>query len=264
MTSLPFIVGAIGGAIAGAIAWLLVRKQENRNTANAIIGGAAGGVFVFLKLLTPDLIPASYLQTLEQRLAQEPVFHAVQKHEPAFFKSLVKELEARMDAGINQQQMAQLAYARLMPMFRERLAVTSDDAVIFFAKAVVGGLEELSARPDACVAWVKGGAVGAGRGANLSISVQSALNIAMGKVLEDAKQTPQAAAKPGEVEGYLTPVYQKLLAEYGDDVNLLNQLDSPTVDKAKACTIMRAQFNNILELPKEHSGKILRRMFAGR
>jgi hypothetical protein len=51
---------------------------------------------------------------------------------------------------------------------------------------------------------------------------------------------------------------QGLHEQYGDDVQVLAELNSPTVDKTKACDMLIALYSRLLSAPPNQSGPILR------
>lgn len=64
------------------------------------------------------------------------------------------------------------------------------------------------------------------------------------------------------VQTQLTNVFEVLSQRYGDDVEILNNLELARANKAKVCEITYDLYQTILLLPDQEAGPLLRFMFA--
>jgi hypothetical protein len=86
---------------------------------------------------------------------------------------------------------------------------------------------------------------------------------ALTEVIRAAGANPQEIPTSEAAEEILGPVYVTLRELHGDDLDMLQMADQPGVDKEKVCTLIRSFYGQILELPTESSGTVLRYLFSG-
>ena len=79
---------------------------------------------------------------------------------------------------------------------------------------------------------------------------------------ESSAERPQPVPREADVAADLQLVIAELEDKHPADVALLQQLQSPTVDDAKACAVVASFYETILQLPPDNSGKLLRYLLS--
>ncbi len=136
----------------------------------------------------------------------------------------------------------------------KKLPKSSDETVTNFAKISVktADMAQLEGA-DACLGMMKGQ------------YVPSSLEKEMAKLTNDILVTyNENMILPTEVQvqDKLRFIVDKLYLVYGDDLNILQNLNYPLQDKSKICRISRDLYKEVLNLPRNQSIKVLRFMVA--
>lgn len=66
-----------------------------------------------------------------------------------------------------------------------------------------------------------------------------------------------------EYESKLDNIVQQMQQQYGDDLQMFTNLTSPNVDREKVCDMAIDMYSEILKLPPNDAGAILRSMLGG-
>jgi hypothetical protein len=81
--------------------------------------------------------------------------------------------------------------------------------------------------------------------------------LAMQAVIRAARESPQPP--PGAVDRELGDVVARLVALHGRDVEVLDQLDSPSVDRRKVCRMALALYEESIA---RRDGRLARAIFS--
>jgi len=120
---------------------------------------------------------------------------------------------------------------------------------------MVKALRELQGDADACYGFMfpDTGIVGHAR---LSSATEREMLAAMVTVVRAARES--AYPSPSSVDRELEPVIRGLVAKHGSDVEVLDAITSPTVDRGKACRMSLALYEELLE---HGEGRAVRALF---
>jgi hypothetical protein len=141
----------------------------------------------------------------------------------------------------------------------------SDEAVVGYVSVFMTELDQLAAAgPEVCYgALFPNPASPVNIAKHLDQPTQEADLAALAEVVRTSSESPQQPASEKQLGTVMVQVIQRMGTQHGRDVELLDRLQDPTIDKKKACALVRSLYGNILELPKATSGPVLRAMFSG-
>lgn len=202
---------------------------------------------------------------IESALLEIPLYGMIKTYDPKTYDQILKEFQNSIKSGDSRLELITRARPYVTKVVERYLPYAADDALIDFTKAVIEEVNQLSRKSgDLCYALIF---PQQSRPVNyeslLSKEVWSAKLNAMTRIIETAATDPQPVPSEKQVSAKLEGVYGELVNRFGDDAALLANLESPDIDKTKACTLTAALYEEILKLPKKDSGKVLRYVYAG-
>ena len=266
MNWISIALAALSGALAFGIATLAVRNPKEKRVAFILTGVLA---FVVLETMTvwfllPRIEAWDNARRIESAFQGIPAFQAIKEHDPKTYQAMVTELATALNNGATEAEILAKVRSHIGRVIQTRLPSASDEAVVDYMKIMLAEMKELDSRGnDLCYRFLFPEESGPIDGRKyFSAEMQQADLAALALVIKTSAENPQPPPAEAEVSRQLSPIYQELGKEYGDDLLMLQHPTAPNVDKNKICTMAMSLYSKILELSENESGKILRFMLA--
>ncbi|MBN8734416.1 MAG: hypothetical protein J0L64_28025 [Acidobacteria bacterium] len=261
---LPILTDALCGGIAGLIGYLVAYKGlpgslSARTRQLVMIVVVVLGVQVGRLAVSPRVDEWQKGRELDEAIAKEPVFSILLADKPELRAPLRAAMLKAYLSG-NRVQAVSAGSDLLARHFSGYLSRGSDESVVRFIERIVFTLRSLEAsnsdncyyylRPDAQHPVVLGKEQG-----------KEEMFAAMREVVVSTKKgTPVEDA--ARVDESLKGVIAHLREGFGDDLQVLQEMRNPEVDRAKFCRISIAMYEQILKLPQQEAGPLLRSLLG--
>jgi hypothetical protein len=237
------------------------------NISYAVAGGFAALV---ISVAAGVVVANPYVKTLENRArASEfekemnniPSFRIIREHNQTVQATVVAVKEKLERGEINEIDAVQAVTSENIKAFMAYAAITSDKAIIEYAKMLLDAIRVLHRKnPQLCADFVHNGTSLAAANA-LSEEQQAPVLGAMFAVVEGAITAPQVQGSPHDVMQALSLVFQ----EFGvadDPRRVFQKMHDP--DPEKVCNNVESFYGLILWLPPHDADLALRAVFSGR
>lgn len=260
-------LAAAAGALAAVIASLVVRKPKEKGIlyASAFVVLFAALNALAKEFLLPPLSLPFELAKVEQAFLAIPAYQAIKLHDPAAYNAVVADLRSGLKQGLAEDALIGQIKPRIEQVVVQRLPKSSDNAVVGYMKVMVREIRELNRQnPELCYRFLFPQQYGA---INIQKHVPKELLdadlSALALVIETSARNPQPLPTEAEVGADLELAVTALLDIHGEAaVAALQNLHDPAVSKATGCTLTADLYDQILALPAERSGKVLRFMLS--
>lgn len=267
------LLGAVSGALAGALAFLVTRALPKTRRYYALVS-----ILLFVTLY--GLANATVGSGLKQRAARAraerafdsiPAFHLIAQRHPEFKNSFV-ELTASLEReGASQDE----AYARgvqwgrqnAAPYLLQYISRSSDSGAVLFAQAFTEAISTLrSQNVLACAEWLFGVAEGAEPHiARLNTDQEASMNNALNVVMSSATQSPNSLVDSVTGNRLVEVLLMNVQNEHGEDaINDIASLGQPEVARlnpSRACNATYVLYSTALKLPRRDVGPLIRFLF---
>jgi len=202
---------------------------------------------------------------VEKTLLEIPVYRTIQRYDPETYTKIVEAMRTSIKRGDSRSKFITLTRIQISKLMVRYLPYASDDAIIEFTKAIIAEMNHLGIKSgNLCYAYLfpqESNPIDISR--YLSKELQQARLISLDKVIETGATNPQILPPEDQVLPDLDKVIDELFKKYGNDVSLLEHLESPHIDKAKVCTLSSALYEETLKLPRKEGVNLLRYLYAG-
>jgi hypothetical protein len=201
---------------------------------------------------------------LETRLRARSAYHALAKHDPAAFSALVDAVARSPQAGASEEIVLAVARGHLAPIAFRAMARSTDTIAEDFARNLA--LEIRAAAPvqgDACFALLAPDDDGAVRLTKVDLGTLDDFDLdkiaeAIEKSATDSNPVPAHEAVARTVD----PLMKNFRSRHGENATILERLDQPGVDKAKACKVAVELISQVLfRRDSKNAGTVLRYLF---
>ena len=211
------------------------------------------------QFIDPRLIEWKEARDFDQFLNTDPLFSMVLADNPALKAPLRAAVLKAYRSGKREEAAAagRTLFASVFPQYLSR---GSEASVLKFTESMVGTLRTMEARdPERCYAYLH-------PGASKSITLtkdehRDELLVAMRDVVQSAHANSTALDEKSANE-FLQPVIAGLEKKYGDDLAVLQKAEAPEVDHKKVCDVTIALYSELLALPPEKAGLVLKYLSA--
>jgi hypothetical protein len=265
MNWLGMITGAVAGGLAAWVSQLIMRKLGRqiavvRYLVFAVVFGLA--LFVSREYVQPQVVATQ----METELLKLPVYQALQEHEPAVYAQIAQA----MRIAVANKTPNEVIWAQTRPLISgvigRRAKTASDDAVRQLASVVVDEVSKLHARGDTtCYEMlfpqarppIDMLALLGEEAAQLELAAQTA-------IIGSSATAPQPTPTEADIAESLQNVVAALQTKYTDaDIAALQNPGAAGVNKRKVCEMSADLYREVLKLPAQDSGKVLRFMMSG-
>ena len=257
-----FAIAALAGALAAIIAGLLVRdRKENRNWYVATFGVSFAVLFGLGNAFVEPRLNAWYqAHSAESELLESPAFRALKQHDRATYDKMLAEMKQSLKDGHSQAQINSTVRGHIVKVVGEKLPRASNESVVSYMRVMLIEMNELKEQGgDLCYRFLfpqQSGPIDPAK--HFSKKTQEADLAALAEVIRTSTENPQPVPPETEVISSLQPIYQELANEHGDDIAMLQSPTAASVDRGKICAMTETIYTNILRLPGDESGRVLR------
>ena len=203
---------------------------------------------------------------VEEDLLRIPLYQVLKAYEPVTYSEILQDFDRAVRGGATQGELIEGGRRRVVAVLQRRLPHASDGALSDFVGVVVDQLTQLDGKPGpVCFNVLFPGRVpGVQPDQFLTKAAKERELQVSARVIETAAREAHPIPTEQQVEKILLKVYTAVVERHGQDAGLLEQLESPTIDKVKACRVMRTMYAAILTLPLRERANLLRVMLAAR
>ncbi len=194
-------------------------------------------------------------------LSKLPLYATIKQYDPEGYDKLLQEFRKAYKGDYSRAELVARARNYTSQVFQRYAPQAADEPLIAMVRTIVQSLQYLkSQNAELCYAYLFPNSR-MNPSAALSPELQERLMQTMTQVVESAATAQQPRPQEKQVNKTFEGIVSKLVARYGSDVAVLDQLNTPGVDHGKACTLTIATYEEVLRLPKKQSGEALRFMF---
>jgi hypothetical protein len=256
------VCGAAGAVIGVVVAKVVARPGTRLGSLNLVIfiGVTVGSMLLLRETAGGPLRAWNNGRQVDAMFAEDPLFTLVLSDYPDLKEPLRASLIEAAESGSGED--AALRARLVGSVFTKYLAKAPDEPVTTFAATLVAHLRRLEARDaDACYRFLFPGS--ASVGSNTASSEPSdQLYAAMLDVVESAHRDPVTQQDEIDEDAALASAQANLVDRYGDDVSVLAKATEHGVDRATVCRMTAALYEELLKLPEQQRGAVLRWLFS--
>lgn len=203
------------------------------------------------------------IKDLENSLLQISAFQSIKRHDPATFQTILSEMEKGINRQVTKAEMVASIRNQTSKLYARYLPVSEGNALLNATRKMVETISILErANPEACYSFLFSGEPYTDFQSLLSDEVKNALVDSMASVIETGVSNPQVVPRESQVKDQLELVMGVLLKRYGEDIALLSNPSTQSIDKGKVCSMAGALYKQVLSLPRKESVQLLRFLYA--
>lgn len=255
--------GALGAATAG----LVIKDKVNRRRAYYLVFSLSFLLVMTLmnKFVAPQIYGYLEAEELEEELQKNPAFVAMRQYDRPLYDESVAEAKAAVRNGISSEQILGLMRDKIAPVVQGRIGHASDGTIVRFVQVSQKQLRNLQKRGDGtCYAYMfptPGPSLVDPKYFDQSIT-QEELRVT-GEVIRDSATSKQVLPTAEEVRPQLELIARALLQRYSqEEMLMLQNPRQPGIDKEKVCEMSIAMYDQVMALPLEQQGPLLRYMLG--
>ncbi|MDO5652564.1 MAG: hypothetical protein Q4G39_00435 [Brachymonas sp.] len=246
--------------IAGACTWLFTRNEdapENTRLLAVFMGTFVLAVAGF-SLVNVNFPGGRGFDTVAQKV---PSVAALKQYDPQAYEVLKTEFEQGVKRGTRQEELVVHMQARMGELMRERLPRASNASVVAYFTPVVTAMEAIHAKdPEACL-QILGGVNTRALSRNVSSDLQLKTDDALAEVIKSAATNPQSPPDQQEVQALMAGISKKVMQRHTSAIaQVMERGGSPSSSKELMCSITLDTMHEVLTLPEEQAGMLLRGM----
>lgn len=261
--SIAYYMGGIigSGIVAYGLSKVIFGDEDSskKNIATVVI------FLLCMAVMKTTVIPKLHAKADKAKLDTMPFIQAIKDKEPDTYNEFMALVDKAYAEGMTEQQVVSAARAKFQSVFESRISTSSDEAIEGFVLAFLPALKQLEAESaDVCFKFLfPKPSDGSSVQTYLSKDVEDKMMAAMTEVIVSSN-TEQASGSLDGLENELLTVFGTLAVKYEQkDLEALQNPHAPGVDKTKLCSITHDLYQEVLNLGKPKSTKVLRVMFSG-
>lgn len=260
-------VMAVVGALAGVITGFLVKdQQENRFTAIAIflvLMAGLGGVAK--KYVIDPLDIDKQMARAETELLQIPAFQTIKQYDPQGFQAFMNEVKTGIKNGTPQKEIIPRARQHVQKIIKTSMPRASNEAIISYMKVMTEEMRVLRSKESGlCYSHLfpKPGTPVVNVKDYISKDLMNADLAALNTVIQTAAQSPLSIPTEASITESLQLVAQRVESQSPGSLVVMQALESPTVDKDRACDVVLSLYEQALALSPSDGGPLLRYLLS--
>ena len=268
MDWITIIVLVMAGVVSAVAAFLTSKRLRKGRIVPIIIFIL---FFVGLGVLVKQWVsPAIHVwksqREVEKSLLQVSAYQYISKYDPKAYQQIRDEILDSIKNGESQEQTTARGRKVVAAFVSKYIPRASDEAVIRYMDAVAREIEDLADKdPEICYQFLFPERYGtANIQQNLKPGTQRADLAALADVIRTAAEQPQPEPDQKKGEESLKWVMNAFHQTHGDEALLLRDPFAPGIDKGKVCRLIASFYKEVLNLPKEEPGMVLRYMLSVR
>lgn len=268
MDLFSILVGAICGAIAGAVGVLAGKAMKTKKMQQIVTVVVMAGLFSVLfgiarSTIIADRREAAQMSAYETEVENNPAFQAVEEYAPeemlkinAYLEQAVRESHSAATVGNNTRRM-------LTVIVGARMSRASDTAVLNSVNLTVDQIDWLYGRgDDTCFRLLHpdvAGGIGAESVFSDELLQRDFDSTRMILATYDAGRTVPDPTVAAEL---FNPVYLQLFERHGEEALIaFADVASPETDRRLVCRMTNELLRGVLALPEQEALTVLRWMF---
>jgi len=199
---------------------------------------------------------------LESTLLKIPIYQTIKTYYPKEFDQIIHIVHTSIKNGDSKNEMYAKTRKIISSIYLKALPYSSDNSLLKAMKNMIYMHKELQRKNIAdCYSLM----MEDGRIFDLNKYYTKTMRDKELHIMNDVISSQDHSIRiptEKEVEKDLTTVYLKLYSKYGDTVNILDNLSAKNINKRNACKITIAMYEEIFQLPKDKSIRVLRYMMG--
>lgn len=206
-------------------------------------------------------VPLDNLDSIDKMLRSTKLFAAVADHDRETYRKVLSEYTIAIQRGDSMAELRRRTLPLAMKVVHQRLPSASDNAVLSFVSLMLEQMQILYNKdPEKCHAYVAGFAttdVVSDLASTLEREQQIAADV-IRTAAEGLWERPQQKRVAADLERLWTSMTQW----FGNDVQMLETPNDPSVDPKKYCEMTYALYSAAMELPQPRAARLVKFMFA--
>ncbi|MGP9418640.1 hypothetical protein HX889_42850 [Pseudomonas reactans] len=263
------MVWGVSGVVIAAILAALYKKGKLGKTPAIILllVLVIGGNALYAGLIKPRMQTSSQTAEIDHALAELPIFKTINEQEPELYQQIRSNILRLREEGKTQQEAIDTVKPMVSALISQRMNTAPDANVLAAMRVSLQEMQELQARHDGtCFKFLYPHISGGVNTAQVlspelfkkDLDTMNDLLQASGR----GQKTQPTTLSAERAQALMVPVREKLHQDYGDQLQMFNDLGAATVDRAKVCDISISLYSNILALPQADAVGLLRLMLG--
>jgi len=268
MDWIEIVVIVMAGVIPAVAAYLTSKRLKKGRIVPIVVFIL---FFVGLgALVKQSVIPAIHVwksqREIDQSLSQISAYQYIAKYDSKAYQQIRSEILDSIKKGEGQGQATARGRKVVAAFVSKYIPRASDEAVIRYMNAMVQEIEELANKdPEICYRFLFPERYETPDiPQNLKPDTQRADLAALADVIRTATEQPQPEPDQKKSGESLKRVMNAFHQTHGDEALLLKDPFAPGIDKGKVCSLIASFYKEVLNLPKEEGGMVLRYMLSVR
>ena len=263
------MVWAVSGAVIASVLAILHKKGKLGKIPAVILFLVlvVGGNALYAGLIKPRMQASSQTAEIDHALAELPIFKTINAQEPELYQQIRSNILRLRKEGKSQQEAIDTVKPMVSALISQRMNTAPDANVLAAMQVSLQEMQELQARhDDTCFKFLYPQISG---GVNTAQVLSPALFKKDLDTMNDLLQasgreqkTQPTTLSAAQAQALMVPVREKLHQDYGDQLQMFNDLGAANVDRAKVCDISISLYSNILALPQADAIGLLRLMLG--
>jgi hypothetical protein len=268
MDWITIIVLVMAGASSAVAAFLTPKRlRKGRIVPISIFILFFVGLGVLVKQwVSPAIHVWKSQRGVEKSLLQVSAYQYISKYDPKAYQQIRDEILDSIKKGEGQELATARGRKVVAALVSKYIALASDEAVIRYMDAVAREIEELASKdPEICYQFLFPERYGTSDiQQSLKPETQRADLAALADVIRTAAEQPQPEPDQKRGEESLKRFMNSFYQAHGDEALLLKDPFAPGIDKGKVCRLIASFYREVLNLPEEEGGTVLRYMLSAR
>jgi hypothetical protein len=233
---------------------------------NKIILASIGLFFLIFAIIASEVTPKVkkyfFLKSIEESMLLNPMFVSIKKYDENLYQTLLDEASQSFDNNRVSQDMTNNIRAITGDFFNTMLTGADDDIIIEYFKLTMLKIKHLQSIanntcfdllfPETEISF------------NEELLTQDLITKEVeifNILLKRAKQKNEILSEQG-LYFLIGPLYIKFEESYSEELKMLDNPFAPNVNKSKICELMTNLYTEIIMLPEEDAGAILRTVLS--
>ncbi|HDL7337285.1 TPA: DNA gyrase [Yersinia enterocolitica] len=236
----------------GAILWVIIP---------IIVGN-----IIYYHYINPNGLRSTDRAQIERSFEGYPVFQTLKQQEPDLYNQLIDNFLKSKKEGHSEQQLIDEMKQTVSGLIVQRIRHAPDKDVIDYMNIILEELRYYQANNRSEHLCFKALFPQVSGGVNATKALPKELQLRdLDSINRLFKASSGGIIKPKnqEHENKLSIIVARMQQQYGDDLQMFSNPASPDVDREKICDMSIDMYSQILKLPPDDAGDILRSMLGG-
>lgn len=250
--------GALG-ALVGRLLGKLISSKKARSylvTFSVVLFIVLGRHFVL-----PVVEEATLPSQIDSYLSDNPAYAAIKEYEPAIYESIVKQMGEAESSGASAIEIQQLVSPYISEVVETRMPKASSAALLDYMAVMVDEMAVLEkVNGELCYRFLFPQTGAPSQLSDyLSKDLQERDLAALGQIIQTFDERRRIPTEE-EVGPQLDIVFDGLISEFGDKIELLDSIPSNDAEKGDVCKITIAMYNDLIKMGSPQGSDVLRWM----